>query len=122
MAEGDMFNIKIVKNSAFDSKDMPYKIDFDMNEPTESDNSPYEIEPKVSIIPSKTTATFEVKFNSDQDVGNFPSIVLAHPQIAEENIDPDDEERIAAAKRPLGIVALRLNATTCEPKLSVDRL
>ena len=93
-----MFNIKIVKNSAFDSKDMPYKLDFDMIEPPESTESPYEIEPKVSVIPSKTSATFEVKFNSHLDVGDFPSIVLAHPKIAEDNIDPDDDEKIAATK------------------------
>lgn len=104
--DSDMFDIKIMKNTAYDSKDMPYKLEFNMIEPDESQNSPYEIEPKECIIPSKAVVEFDVKFSSDQGVANFPSVLLAHPQLAEQDIDPDDEEKLAAAKRPLGIVSL----------------
>ena len=122
MREWDMFDISIVKNSTFDSNNMTYKLNFAMIEPPESTESPYEIEPKVCVISSKSTATFTVKFNSHLDVGHFPSVMLAHPKIAEQNIDPDDDELISAKSRPLGIVALWLNATTCEPILMVDKL
>jgi hypothetical protein len=93
-----------------------------MIEPPESENSPYEIEPKVCVIPSKASQEFKVKFNSDQGVGTYPSVVLAHPKLAEQEIDSDDEEKLAAAKRPLGIVALKLTAMTIDPYLKVDKL
>jgi len=60
-----MFNIKIIPNTAFDAQEQPYKLDFTMVEPPESENSPYEIEPKDCIITSKEVKEFQVKFNSD---------------------------------------------------------
>ena len=75
----DIFDIKIVKNNAFDNKDQPYKLDFNFNEPEDSLGSAYEIEPRECIIPSKEGKEFKIKFNSDQGVEQFNSILMAHP-------------------------------------------
>ena len=59
-------------------------------------------------------------FNSDQGINKYPAVILAHPKLAEQEIDPDDEEMLAMATRPLGIVALKLLAETIAPVLTVD--
>lgn len=173
----NLFNITIDKNTGFDSEENPYKLNFNLIEPEPSMNSPFEIEPQTVIIPARETQFFEVKFNSDQGVDTFKSVILAHPQLAEnfydEHSNQDKVEEIEekrrtkdlydynsdssedqqhtftqepsreqqqmdqtmddhhsetqsefnatkAAKRSLGIVALRLFAKTIEPVLTVD--
>jgi len=61
-----------------------------------------------------------VIFNSDQGINKYPAVILAHPKLAQQEIDPDDEEMLALASRPLGIVALKLSGETIEPVLTVD--
>lgn len=41
----DYFDLKIIKNQGFDSKEMPFKIDLTAIEPEPSMNSPFEIYP-----------------------------------------------------------------------------
>ena len=104
-SEDDLFNITIVKNTGFDSEDNPFRLNFDLNEPQPSSNSPFEIEPKIAIIPARETQFFEVKFNSDQGVDVFKSVVLAHPQLAndvlqEDKLEEEDYEgKITPSKR-----------------------
>ena len=116
-----MFDIKIGANQAFDYKDQPFKLEFNWIEPEQSHNSPFDIEPRNCVIPSKQTLEFSVIFNSDQGINKYPAVILAHPKLAEQEIDPDDEEMLALATWPLGIVALKLLAETIAPVLTVDR-
>lgn len=119
--EGDMLQVKINPNNGFDAKENPFKLSFNMFEPEESFELPYEVEPKDCIVPSKGSKTFEVKFNSDQGIGELPAVLMAKPTQANQDVDPDDEEKIEAMKRPLGTVALNLAAKTIDPYLVVDK-
>lgn len=73
------------------------------------------------VIPSKQIMEFQVIFNSDQGINSFPAVILAHPKLAQQEIDPDDEEMQALMTRPLGIVSLKLLAETIYPVLTVDK-
>ena len=105
--EENLFDISIIKNTGFDSEENPFKLNFDLVEPEPSFNSPFEIEPRNAIIPARETQFFEVKFNSDQGVDVFKSVVLAHPQLASE-VEAErqsehsykEEEKITPTKRP----------------------
>jgi len=90
--ENDLFNISIGKNTGFDSEENPFKLKFDLNEPEPSENSPFEIEPQKVVIPANEIQVFEVKFNSTQGVDKFKSVVLAHPQLAEDMDEPEGDE------------------------------
>ena len=175
----NLFNITIDKNTGFDSEENPFKLNFNLIEPEPSMTSPFEIEPQTVIIPARETQFFEVKFSPDQGVDTFKSVILAHPQLAENLRSEGEEGRIEemesqrkpvdlydymsdssqeeqhntnpthqsskeisvknqteenqsegerseedpareAAKRSLGIVALKLFAKSIEPVLTVD--
>jgi len=88
--EENLFNITIGKNTGFDSEENPFKLNFELIEPHPSTNSPFEIVPQRAIIPARETQFFEVKFNSNQGVDTFKSVILAHPKLAE-NIEIQDE-------------------------------
>lgn len=102
----ELFNISIIKNIGFDSDENPYKLNFEIIEPEPSHNSPFEIEPRATIIPARETQFFEVKFNSNQGVEIFKSVVLAHPKLASEIEEEGEsersrvEEKITPTKRP----------------------
>ena len=81
--EENLFNITIGKNTGFDSEENPFKLNFELIEPPPSLNSPFEIIPQRVIIPARETQFFEVKFNSNQGVDTFKSVILAHPKLAE---------------------------------------
>lgn len=49
----DMFNIKIAENHSFDKEESPFKLDFQLNEPEESEDSCFEIVPKQSTVPAR---------------------------------------------------------------------
>jgi hypothetical protein len=179
----DLFKISIDKNTGFDSEENPFRLKFDLIEPEPSHGSAFQIEPQHVIIPARETQFFEVKFDSDQGVDTFRSVILSHPQLvdnfdlpkeekelehsmderspskhvdlydyqsdssdeeghhymdsmqADEPRQPSDKERSRkrspsdneddylardASKRDLGIVALKLFASTIEPVLTVD--
>ena len=69
--EDDLFNITIVKNTEFDFEDNLSRLNFILNEPQPSSDSPFEIEPKIAVIPARETQFFEVKFNFDYRVDVF---------------------------------------------------
>jgi hypothetical protein len=48
-------------------------------------------------------------------------VILAHPHIAEQEIDSEDDEMKEAVKRPLGIVSVKLTGETVEPRLVTDK-
>ena len=61
-------------------------------------------------------------FNPTHDVGNFRSIIIASPELAQEEIeiaggDPAEQPK----KGTLGIISLNLNANTISPQLSLDK-
>ena len=61
-------------------------------------------------------------FNPTHDVGNFRSIVIASPELAQEEIElagGDGSEQ--PKKGTLGIISLNLNANTISPQLSLDK-
>lgn len=91
-AEENLFEITIGKNTGFDSEENPFKLNFELIEPHPSTNSPFEIVPQRAIIPARETQFFEVKFNSNQGVDTFKSVILAHPKLAE-NIEVQDENQ-----------------------------
>ena len=52
--DNDLFNINIVKNQSFDKKRMPYKFQFTAQEPDESTNSPFEVQPKQVLVNARS--------------------------------------------------------------------
>lgn len=91
-------------------------------EPEESTGSSFDINPKQLAVPSRSTTEFTVTFNPTQDVGNFRSIVIASPELAQEEIELAGGDASEQPKKgTLGIIALNLNANTISPQLSLDK-
>lgn len=91
-------------------------------EPEESKDSAFEIAPKNFTCPSRSTQEFTVTFNPTHDVGNFRSIVIASPELAQEEIEIAGGENSEQPKKgTLGIISLNLNANTISPQLSLDK-
>lgn len=91
-ADEDLFKITIDKNTGFDSEENPFRLKFDLIEPEPSLGSAFQIEPQHVIIPARETQFFEVKFDSDQGVGTFKSVLLAHPQLVDK-LDQSDMDK-----------------------------
>lgn len=49
-SDKDVFDIQVAKNISFDKDIFPYKFQFDLIEPLESENSIFEIYPKHTIL------------------------------------------------------------------------
>ena len=83
-----MFNLSIIKNQGFDSKEMPFKISLDAIEPQPSYDSAFQIEPAECIVQARKFQEFDVYFDATKGLGLFKSVVLAHPQLTEEEDSP----------------------------------
>ena len=55
------------------------------------------------------------------DVGNYRTILLASPEISQEELEIADDPNDMPKKGSLGTIALRLNANTIKPELSIDK-
>lgn len=120
-ADNDQFDIKIIKNQSFDKKRNPYKFNFVAIEPEETKDSAFEINPKNFTCPARSIQEFQVTFNPTQDVGNFKSIVISSPDLAQEEIEIQGDSSDLPKKGALGIIALNMNANTISPQLSLDK-
>lgn len=76
----------------------------------------------MAVIGSKKEETFNVTFDPAKGHGNFKSIVIATPQLSQEEIEAADEEDSDLFKPgALGIVSMNLSANTIKPTLSMDK-
>mmetsp|Transcript_3584 Transcript_3584/g.2613 ORF Transcript_3584/g.2613 Transcript_3584/m.2613 type:complete len:80 (+) Transcript_3584:461-700(+) len=78
----ELFSLSVEKNLSYDRKEQPFKFEYEALEPPESQNSAFEVSPKVYTIGSRETATFTVTFYSDKGVGDFKSVILATPNLS----------------------------------------
>ncbi len=83
----DIFDLKVAKNTSFDKRKFPYKFNFSAIEPHETTNSAFEIVPKNVSVACRSTQEFKVTFNPNFGLGHFKSIIIASPQLAEEEIE-----------------------------------
>ena len=60
-------------------------------------------------------------FNPTKDVGNFKTILLASPELSQEEIEIADDPKDLPKKGSLGTIALKLSANTISPELSIDK-
>lgn len=60
-------------------------------------------------------------FNPTKDVGNFKTILLACPELSQEEVEIADDPKDCPKKGSLGNIALKLNANTICPELSIDK-
>ena len=72
-------------------------------------------------MPSRSVHEFSVTFNPTHDVGNFRSIVIATPELAQEEIELAGDSNEQPKKGTLGIISLNMNANTISPYLSLDK-
>ena len=119
--DNDVFSINVVKNQSFDKKHLPYKFRFTALEPEESQSSPFEVAPKQVVVNARSIQEFTVTFNPTKDVGNFKTILLASPELSQEEIEIADDPNDLPKKGSLGTIALKLNANTISPELSIDK-
>lgn len=110
--EADLFNISIGKNTGFDSEENPYKLKFDLNEPEPSEDSPFKIDPPVAVIPAREIQVFEVKFNSDQGVDKFRSVLLAHPQLLKDYQESTDQNDQSDRGKNIGLEENKVEEVT----------
>jgi len=108
----DTFDIKVINNQSFDKKRLPYKFKFTALEPEESQSSPFEVQPKSVVVNARSIQEFTVVFNPTKDVGNFKTILLASPELSQEEIEIADDPNDLPKKGSLGTIALKLNANT----------
>lgn len=111
----------MIKNQSFDKKLLPYKFHFTALEPDESQNSPFEVAPKNVVVNARSIQEFTVTFNPTQHVGNFKTILLASPELSQEEAEIIDDPNDLPKKGSLGNIALKLSANTISPELSIDK-
>ena len=121
-----MFDLDIVKNLAFDKAELPYKFEYSAIEPEPSQGSAFRIEPPTAVVGSRSTHHFTIFFDPSKGTGNFKSIILASPVLSQEELEIQKADDKASSvdftkKGSLGIISLRLDATTIDPVLSIDR-
>lgn len=85
--EEDIFDIDIVKNFAFDKAENPYKFELKALEPEPSKDSAFKIEPANVLVGPRTSHQFSVTFDPSKGTGNFKSIVLASPELSQDEIE-----------------------------------
>lgn len=129
---GDLFDLDIVKNFAFDKADSPFKFEFAAIEPEPSADSAFKIEPASVMVGSRSTHSFTVTFDPSKGTGEFKSIVLASPELSLEELEIQRGGQLGGGqgaqssaelpkKGSLGIISLNLDALTIDPVLSIDR-
>ena len=117
----DTFETSIVRNNGFDSKENPYKFNFNVIEPEESKNSAFEVAPKNSVLGPREIQTFTVTFFSNKGVGEFKSVMMATPELSKDELEIAEEGDEFIKKGALGIISLNLYGDTINPLLSVDK-
>lgn len=122
----EVFDLDIVKNLAFDKAELPYKFEYQAIEPEPSQGSAFKIEPPTAVVGSRSTHQFSISFDPSKGTGNFKSIILASPVLSQEELEIQKADDKASSvdftkKGSLGIISLRLDATTIDPVLSIDR-
>jgi hypothetical protein len=117
----DAFQLKIVKNQSYDKQLFPFKFNFQAIEPPASRNSAFEIQPSSVTVGSRQIQEFVVNFNPTEEVGNFKSIVIATPEVSQEEIEIANNADDLPKKGSLGVIALALDANTIAPFLSLDK-
>ena len=129
---GDLFDLDIVKNFAFDKAESPFKFEFAAIEPEPSADSAFKIEPASVMVGSRSTHSFTVTFDPSKGTGEFKSIVLASPELSLEELEIQRGGQLGGGqgtqssaelpkKGSLGIISLNLDALTIDPVLSIDR-
>jgi len=81
----------------------------------------FHIEPSSVVVGSRQVQEFTVHFNPNQGVGNFKSIVIATPEVSQEEIEIAGNADDLPKKGSLGVIALALDANTIAPFLSLDK-
>lgn len=82
----DIFDIDIVKNFAFDKAENPFKFELGAIEPEPSKDSAFKIEPATCLVGPRSSHHFTVTFDPSKGTGNFQSIVLASPELSQEEL------------------------------------
>lgn len=85
--ELDLFDIDIVKNFAYDKAENPYKFELMAIEPEPSLDSAFKIEPTTCVVGPRSTHQFQVTFDPSKGTGAFNSIVLASPELSQEELE-----------------------------------
>jgi len=85
--DNDAFQLSIIRNQSYDKKRTPFKFNWKALEPAESPSSPFEVHPKSIAIQSRSMQEFTVNFNPSTEVGEIKSILLATPELSQEEIE-----------------------------------
>ena len=127
---GDLFDLDIVKNFAFDKAENPFKFELKAVEPPPSTDSAFKIEPSQCVVGPRSNHEFTVTFDpSKGPSGKFRSIVLATPELSADELEIQADKAAQGTasnvdllkKGSLGIISLNLDALTINPVLSIDR-
>jgi|TARA_B110000285_G_C15124487_1_gene619275 hypothetical protein len=77
------------------------------------------------LVGPRSSHQFTVTFDPSKGTGNFKSIVLASPELSQDEIEIQGDNATSnndlLKKGSLGIISLILDATTIDPVLSIDR-
>ena len=119
--EMDAFKLSIIKNASYDKALFPFKFNFSAIEPEVSQDSVFHIEPHSTVVGSRQVQEFTVHFNPNQGVGAFKSILIATPEVSQEEIEIAPNVDDLPKKGTLGVIALCLDAHTIAPGLSLDK-
>ena len=112
---------------AFDKAENPYKFDLKAIEPEPSEGSAFKIDPPSVAVGSRSQYKFTVTFDPSKGTGNFKSIILASPELSQEELEIQSQSGNQNSsidftkKGSLGVISLNLDATTIDPLLSIDR-
>lgn len=109
-SDNDLFKIGVVKNTAFDKRNLPFKFSFTAIEPAETVDSAFVIEPKSTVVNCRSTMEFKVTFSPSHGLGDFKSILVANPQLAQEEIEIIDDPSELPKAGSLGIIAVNVQA------------
>jgi hypothetical protein len=77
------------------------------------------------LVGPRSSNHFTVTFDPSKGTGNFKSIVLASPELSQDELEIQGDNAVSNTellkKGSLGIISLILDATTIDPILSIDR-
>lgn len=114
-----------MKNFAYDKAENPFKFELQAIEPEASLDSAFKIEPNTCVVAPRSMHTFQVTFDPAKGTGAFKSIVLASPELSQEELEiaggGSTSNGDLLKKGSLGIISLNLEALTIDPVLSIDR-
>lgn len=73
------------------------------------------------VVNARSLQEFTVTFNPTKDVGSFKTVLLASPELSQEEVEIADDPKDCPKKGSLGTIALKLAANTISPWLSIDK-